>query len=185
MDGNKHGHRVDWLADFFDRELPHKKLPEALKGMPDDNILMLYQNRTPFVLLEPGCLTVLTVKSQPGNVVYENGAWKHQLKWGFIRRFAGQETVGRPDRLSEAEVGTLKAYLEKNLPEGITVPVRGLIIFTHPDVHLEAEHTPVPALRAAELKRWLRRNPQYPQLSAEARSAVLRVFNAEQEESTA
>jgi hypothetical protein len=161
---------------------PHKKLPEALKGMSDDYVLLLYQTRTPFVLLEPGCLTVMTVKSQPGTVTYQDGVWKHQLKWGFVRRFAGQESVGRPDRLSNAEVGVLQAYLEKQLPEDITVPVRGIVIFTHPDVHLEAEHPSVPALRAAELKRWLRRNPQYPKLSPETRNAVLSVFNAEEDQ---
>ena len=136
---------------------PHKKLPEALKGMSDDFVLFLYQSRTPFVLLEPGGLTVLTVKSQAGSVSYEGGVWKHQQKWGFLRRFAGQDSVGRPDRLTGAEVESLQAFLEKQLPQGITVPVRGIIVFTHPDVQLDAKNTTVPTLRSPELKRWLRR----------------------------
>jgi hypothetical protein len=153
-----------------------------MKGMSDDFVLFIYQSRIPFVLLEPGGLTVLTVKSQTGNVTYENGVWKHQLKWGFLRRFAGQEAVARPDKLSGAEVETLKDLLEKKLPEGIGVPVRGIIIFTHPEVRLDAKNTPVPSLRSPELKRWLRRNAVYPKLSPEARSAVLAVFGAEENE---
>ena len=87
----------------------------------------------------------------------------------------------------EEEEESLPPGESQELPEGITVPVRGIIIFTHPDVRLDTEHTPVPALRAAELKRWLRRNPLYPKLSAETRNAILSVFNADQdkEESTA
>ena len=155
---------------------PHRKLPEALKGMSDDYVLFLYQSRTPFVLLEPGGLTVLTVKSQAGNVSFVDGVWKHKQSWGFLRRFAGQEAVARPDKLSGAEVQTLQAFLDKQLPEGIEVPVRGIIVFSHPEIQLEVKNTPIPTLRSPELKRWLRRNVVQPRLSPETRDAVLIAF---------
>jgi hypothetical protein len=158
---------------------PHRKLPEALKGMSDDYVLFLYKSRSPFVLLEPGGLTVITAKSQAGYVRYSEGVWKHQQKWGFVRRFAGQETLGRPDKLSGAEVDAFLGFLEKGLPENSDVPVRGIIVFTHPEVQLDADQSPVPALRSAVLKRWLRRNAVQPKLSSEDRSAVINLFGGE------
>lgn len=156
----------------------HRKVPEALKGMPDSYILLAYKCSTPFVLLEPGGVTVLTVKNHAGSVTYSDGVWKHKQGWGFIRRFAGQEGVGRPDRMSDAEVETFLSFLKKRLPEDMEVPVRGVILFTNPDVRLESKMSPVPALRASELKRWLRRHNLHPRISPEARAAVLRACGA-------
>jgi hypothetical protein len=157
---------------------PYKLLPDALKGMSDDYVLFLYQHRIPFILLEPGGLTVLTVKSQPGNVTYEKGVWKHQLKFGFLRRFAGQESVGKPDKLSDVEVDLLKTDLEKHVPKELEIPVRGIVVFSHPDIHLEAENAPVPTLRSAVVKRWLRRNPMTPKLSTETYNQALDYLGA-------
>jgi hypothetical protein len=150
----------------------HRKVPEALKGMPDDYTLFIYECSTPFVLLEQGGVTVLTVKNQTGLVSYNEKGWRHQQKFGFVRRFAGQEAVGRPDIVSNAEVESFQALLDKHMPTGVQVPVRGVILFTHPDVRIEAKNPPVPTLRASELKRWLRRNPILPKLSPAGRSAV-------------
>ncbi len=154
----------------------HRKVPEALKGLPDDNVLFVYKLPTPFVLLEPGGVTVLTVKSHAGSVSFSGKGWKHQQKMGFLRRFAGQEALGRPDKLANGEVESLQVLLNKHLPEGMQVPVRGIILFTHPEVRLEVENPPVPALRSPELKRWLRRHVLHPKLSEEVRLAVLGVF---------
>ncbi len=156
----------------------HRKVPEALKGLPDSYVLFAYALPIPFVLLEPGCLTVLTVKSQSGGVLYADGRWKHQQKWGFARRFAGQEGLGSPDKLTDAEIETLKRYLGKHLPEDLDVPIRGIVLFTHPEIHLDVENSPLPALRSAELKRWLRRNAYKQQLSVEVRSALLTALGA-------
>lgn len=162
----------------------HRKVPEALKGLPDDYVLFVYKLPTPFVLLEPGGVTILTVKSQTGGVKFSEGGWKHQQKLGFIRRFAGQESLGRPDKLAGAEVESLQAFLSKNLPEDVRVPVRGVILFTHQEVRLEVENPQIPTLRSAELKRWLRRHTYQPQLSEEVRAAVLCAFGATDDKNT-
>ncbi len=62
--------------------------------MSDEYTLLIYRGPVPFVLVEPGGVTVLTVKSHAGKVVYTQNGWQHQQKWGFLRRFAGQEAVG-------------------------------------------------------------------------------------------
>ncbi len=149
-----------------------KRVPESLKGLGNDYTLLVYKLASPFVLLEPGGLTVISVKSQGGEIRYDDGRWKHKQQLGLLRRFAGQESLGRPDRLAEAEAELVMKDLAKVLPEGLDVPVRSIILFIQPQVKLDlppSDSLPMPALRAAELKRWLRRNPMKPSLSAEDR----------------
>ncbi len=159
----------------------HQRVPEALKGMGGRYTLLVYRLSTPFVLVEPGGLTTITVKSQSGTVSYEDGRWRHKQKLGLLRRFAGQEALGRPFKMAEAERAHVSEYLENHLPEGMEVQVRGLVLFIHPDVvlHVDEETAPFPALRAAELKRWLRKNPLEPRLSTEIRSALFEALDLE------
>jgi hypothetical protein len=153
----------------------HKRVPEALKGMDNTYTLLMYQLPAPFVLVEPGGLTVITVRSQGGQIVYdEAGRWRQKQKLGILRRFAGQESLGRPHRLAEMELEEVVKALKKALPEGIEVPVRSVLLFTAPNVELQVveEAVPLPALRSAGLKRWLRRNPMKPQLVGETQAAL-------------
>jgi hypothetical protein len=166
-----------YLGDrFVGASAHHKRLPEALKGLDSDYTLVMYKLATPFVLVEPGGLTVLTVKSQGGTVTYEDGRWRHRQNLGFLRRFAGQESLGRPDRMLNAEISYVEELLAKEMAEDDAVPVRGVVLFTNPDVELHAEDAPVPALRAAEIKRWLRKERLRPQLSDETMARLAKVL---------
>jgi hypothetical protein len=156
----------------------HKRVPEALKGLGGEYVLLMYRLSSSFVLLEPGGLTVISVKSQAGEVTFEDGRWAHKQHLGILRRFAGQEALGRPDRYAQAEIDAVRRELEKLFPEGYAdVPVRGVILFTNPNVvlHIRGD-IPVPALRAAELKRWLRRKPLKPTLPDQIRDALYEVL---------
>lgn len=169
----------------------HKKVPEALKGMTDDYTLLIYELPAPFVLVEPGGLTTITVKAHGGEVKYENDEWQHHEKLGFLRKLAGQETLSRAHRFALSEAERLQKYLDKRLPEevkrelalemelGMEAPVRPVLLFTHPDVYLEAEESPVPALRSAEFKRWLRKEGRRTRLPDETRKELLAVLPLE------
>jgi hypothetical protein len=164
----------------------HKKVPEALKGMTDDYTLLIYMLPAPFVLVEPGGLTTITVKAHGGEVKYEKKSWRHREKFGFLRRLAGQETLGRAHRFALSEAESLQKYLDKRLPEDIEMeteaPVRPVLLFIHPDVYLEAENSPVPALRSAEFKRWLRKDGRRTRLPDETREKLHTVLPIEQED---
>jgi len=155
-----------------------KRVPDALKGLSRDYWLLMYQLPSPYVLVEPGGLTVISVKPQGGKVTYEDGRWRHRQKLGFLRRFAGQESIGRPGRFANAEADVVRDQLAKRLPEGTEIPVRTVILFTQPDIELDvdADAVPVPTLRVATLKRWLRKNPLRPKLSAETRALLAKVL---------
>lgn len=142
----------------------HKRVPEALKGLENSFTLLVYKTPAAFVLVDAGGLTVILVRSQGGRIIYANGKWKQQEKMGGLKRFAGQEGVGRPDQMAQAEVEDLQRFLRKRLPEGVEIPVRGVILFVHPDVVLEVENPPMPVFRTSELKRWLRKEGRRPNL---------------------
>ncbi len=156
----------------------HRRLPEALKGLDNGYTLLMYKMAAPFVLVEPGGLTVLSLRSQGGLITYEGGKWQQKQKLSLLRRFAGQESLGHPDRISETERQMVIDQLRKALPEGPTVPVRAMLVFTNPETVLEVdeETVPVPSMRTAELKRWLRRTPMRPQMPESAHQAFRAAF---------
>jgi len=101
---------------------------------------------------------------------------------GWLKRFAGQEGIGRPDQMAKLEVEDLRRFLHKRLPEGMEVPVRAVILFVHPDALLEIEDSPVPVFRMPELKRWLRREGRRPNLPKETLAQVHSALGIEAED---
>ncbi len=160
-----------YYVDRFGGRLPHfAKVPEALKGLDDSYTLLIYRLPAPFVLVEPGGLTAIQVKGQGSEVSYRDGHWRHSQRWRFFRQFGGQESLGEPDYQARKLEKRLVQYLRKRLPDTVETPVRSVVLFIDPDVHLEAEGSPVPALRAAKLKGWLRsKEGRRPALSGETR----------------
>jgi hypothetical protein len=145
----------------------HVKVPEALKGLENSFTLLVYKTPAAFLLVDAGGLTVIFVRSQGGLITYANGKWKHKEKMGRLKRFAGQEGVGRPEQMAQVEVEDLQRFLRKRLPEGMEIPVRAVILFVNPDVTLEIENPPMPVFRTPELKRWLRKEGRRPNLPKE------------------
>ncbi len=145
-----------YYAERFEGPRAHyRAVREALKGLDDRYTLFQHVLPSPHVLLGPDGLTVLVVRSIPGEVRYEDGRWKWRQRWKFLRALAGQEGLGVPEADVAYELRRMSRYLEKVLP-GVSVPMRGVVLFTHPDVRLDAEEAPVPALRARKFKDWLR-----------------------------
>lgn len=157
----------------------HKKVPEALKGLENSFTLLMYKTPAPFVLVDGGGLTVITVRSQGGHITYADGKWRHKEKMGGLKRFAGQEGVGRPDQIAKVELDDLQRFLSKRLPEGLEVPVRAVVLFVNPDAVLEVEDSPIPVFRTRELKRWLRREGRRSNLPKETLAQLYAALDIE------
>ncbi len=158
----------------------HKKVPEALKGLGGDYTLLMYELPSPFVLVEPSGLTVMLVKSQGGQITYNEGKWRHKQKLRFFRRFAGQDSIGRPIQQAKFELGRVKKALQKLSPNDLDIPIRVLILFVDPDVQLDADDSPVPAIRAAKLKGWLRGEGRQSNLPEEMQKQIHQVLGIEE-----
>jgi hypothetical protein len=164
----------------------HKKVPEALKGLGGDYTLLMYKLPSPFVLVEPSGLTVILVKSQGGEITYDDGKWQHRQKLRFFRRFAGQESIGRPDQQAKVELNQVEKALQKlssdkkPSSDDLDIPVRALILFVDPDVQLDVKDSPIPAIRAAKLKSWLRGEGRASNLPDETQKQLLQVLGIEE-----
>lgn len=161
-----------FLDRFVGERAHHKTVPAALKGLDDRYTLIMYELPVPFVLVEPGGVSTILPKNHGGEITYEGGRWLHQQKARLLRQIGGQEALSRPERQVEGQVKKIESYLEERLPEDTEVPVRGLLLFTNPELHLEADDAPVPAIRAAKLKNWLRGPGRLTNLPSETRAQI-------------
>lgn len=157
-----------FFADRYAGSLAHyKTLAEVLKGLDYRHTLLQYVLPADHVLLEPGGCTVFVVKSQGGEVIYEDGSsgtWKHRQRGKIFRRLVGQAGLGRPHREAQEEVRRVQDYLKTELEDADKVPVRGVIVFVNKDVQLEADQSPVPAFYRKKVKDWLRGPGDLPPL---------------------
>lgn len=141
---------------YMHRDRPDAVLAQALKGV--DNRYALYQFLLPAsqVLREPGGLTVFVLKPQEGLVSLEKGQWHNKQGWSRLLRWIGQEGLGKPDQEAGRETRRLQDWLKTQAPD-LDVPVRGVVVFTHPKVELDLNAPPLPTMLAKQLKGWLRK----------------------------
>lgn len=133
----------------------HLGVQEALKGLDDRYALLQYVLPVPHVLVGPDGVTVFAVRSQPGEITFNDGKWTHRQRGRFFRELAGQERLGRPEVDAQAAAEKIRGYLERRLP-GAEVPVRGVVLFVNPDARVEVEDPPVPVFYRKKVKEWLR-----------------------------
>lgn len=133
----------------------HDSLVKALKGLDDHHLLLQYVLPVPHVLLDPGGCTVLVVKSQAGEITYEDGRWNHRQQGKVFRQLTGQRGVGLPHVEGEQQAQKLRDWLARRLPD-IEVPVAAAIVFVNPKASLRAARSPVPALFGKKIKAWVR-----------------------------
>lgn len=165
----------------------HKALIEVLKGLDYRHTLIQYLLPASHVLLEPGGCTVFVVKTQEGHVVYENGEdgkWRHHQRWKFFHKLAGRERLGTPHVEAEQEVCRLKRYLDERMPDADEVPVRPAIVFVNPDVELEADDSPVPAIYRKKVKNWLRGPGRLDPLPDDVHRRLTEALGVDEAEST-
>jgi hypothetical protein len=155
---------------------PDVVLAQALKGF--DKRYALYQFLFPVshVLREPSGLTVLIPKPQEGRIVYSDGKWRSKQGWSRLLRWVGQEGLGKPEAEAQTEAVTMHDWLQRQAPE-LDVPVRGLVIFTHPKAELDLDNPPVTVLAPKQLKGWLRKAGKLTPLSQEAQTQLAEVMN--------
>jgi hypothetical protein len=115
-------------------------------------------------------------KPQEGLSVYKEGKWRNKQGLSRIIRWVGQEGLGNPTLELEKETDRMRQWLQKLAPN-LEIPVRGVVIFTHPKAELELDNPPVPALLPKQLKNWLRKGNRLPPLPGEAFNQLSELLN--------
>jgi len=100
--------------------------------------------------------------------------------------FFGQEGLGNPTREVRAEVKALRHFLAQRLPnlalssvEVDDVPIEGVVVFTDPQVDLEAENPAVPVLDGKQFKIFLRDLSKERPIPASQRKQVAEILAEE------
>ena len=167
-----------YVERFGGARAHHIGVQDALKGLDDRFTLFEYVLPAPHVLLGPDGVKVILVRSQSGEVTYEDGRWSHKQRGRFFRELAGQERLGRPARDLENQVEAMEEVLAEKVP-GEEVPVEGVVLFTNPDVQLAVDDAPVPTFYTKKIKSWLRGPGMGKHLPDEVRNKVKEALTPE------
>lgn len=151
---------------------PDQVLAKVLKGLGNKYQLYNYVLPAPHVFLTPNGLFVITTKNQDGEISYREGKWRRKFKWGYLlRAFRGEESLGDPHKDLEADMKAVRRFLENNMPEA-DLPVEGIIVFIHPDAHLDLGDAEVPAVALNELKALVNKRDKQRSLPASHRKEL-------------
>jgi hypothetical protein len=154
---------------------PDEQISQALKGLDKRYVLYHYQAPASHVLVGPAGVWVLIPKHQRGTITYSKNRWR-QSGGGFIQNYIkifAQEGIGRPDLEIGTDIESLTKFLRKNLPDGAEIPdIQAALVFSHPEIDIQADDAPYPTLPAKKLKELIRKTAKEKSLSPEIVSIV-------------
>jgi hypothetical protein len=157
----------------------HEALERVLKGLGQQYVLLNYKLPVPHVLLEPGGLTAVVVKSHKGHITcQEEGRWQHRQPGKFFRQLVGQEAMGAPDLDAQQQADKLRTFLADRLPDE-EIPTRGIVVFVNPDADVDAGDSPVPTFYGKKVKAWLRGPGKLKPLPSSVQRRLSEVLNIE------
>jgi len=149
---------------------PDEKLDAGLKGLQNEFVMYHYTTPASHLLVGPAGVWVAMPYHQRGQVEFKKNRW-HMRGGGFLQgymRIFGQEGLGRPDIEIDNEIQSLKKHLLKHMDESELPEIQALMVFTNDDVEVNAEGSPIPALKLKQLKDFVRQKAKEKKLPAEA-----------------
>jgi hypothetical protein len=153
---------------------PDERLDTGLKGLPGDYTIYHYMSPVSHLLVGPAGVWLLMPYFQRGQVTFKKNRWQ-MSGGGFIQgymRIFGQENLGRPDIEVDNEVNGLKKFFAKQMEESQIPEIKPLMIFTNDDVEINAEETPIPAMKLKQVKDFIRQKAKERPVSQVQLAAV-------------
>lgn len=148
---------------------PDEKLDAGLKGLSGEFTIYHYTTPASHLLVGPAGIWALLPYQQRGTVTYHKNRWRLS-GGGFLQtymRVFGQEGLGRPDAEADSEVRALQKEFNKHFEENQTPPIQAALIFTNDDVTIDADDTPMPAIKLKQLKEFMRKGGKERSISSE------------------
>jgi hypothetical protein len=168
-----------YMGNKFGRSpRPDEKLDAGLKGLQNEFVMYHYATPVSHLLVGPAGVWVVMPYHQRGQIAFKENRWR-MSGGGFLQsymRIFGQEGLGRPDIEIEGEINSLKKYLLKHMDESEIPEINALMVFTNEDVEIDAEDSPVPALKLKQIKEYMRQKAKEKKLSAETINKVKSVL---------
>jgi hypothetical protein len=157
---------------------PDERLDAGLKGLHSEFHMFHYTAPVSHLLVGPSGVWVILPFQQSGQVFFDNKRWKVR-GGGFFQaymRVFGQEGIGRPDLEAEGEAASLKKFLTKQLGEANVPEIKPVLVFTNEKVELEANESPIPAMKLKQLKEFMRQGAKSRILSNEKIAEITKLF---------
>jgi hypothetical protein len=145
---------------------PEESLSKALKSF-DDHYHIYHYPHLPcdHVILAPTGIVILEVYNIGGSFSYHQGQWKEAMTVGRALRYIVEERVSNPIPLMQRMELELNERLERELDLGLPVPLKSIVVFTHPAVELNVKGAPIPVCKIDKLKKQI--STKTPKLAPE------------------
>jgi hypothetical protein len=153
---------------------PDEKLDAGLKGLQNEFSIYHYVAPASHLLVGPAGIWVLMPYHQRGLVTFKKNRWRMSgggFLQGYMRIF-GQENIGRPDIEMDNEISAVRKYLAKQMDESQIPEINAMMVFTSDDVHIDAEGSPIPAMKLKEVKDFFRKKVKEKPISQMQLTAV-------------
>ena len=133
---------------------PEERLDKALKGLSDGYVLFHYPRlAADHILLSPTGVTVLETVNLGGVYSFINGKWKESMTIGRALRYIVEEHLGNPTRAAADSARDLQQKLTQSKDLTVKIPVKAMVVFTHPTTQLDIQKTPVPVCLVEKLRK--------------------------------
>ena len=160
-----------YMGNKFGRSpRPDEKLDAGLKGLQNEFVMYHYTTPVSHLLVGPAGVWVIKPYHQRGQVTFTKNRWR-MSGGGFLQnymRIFGQEGLGRPDMEIESDIKSLKKHLSKTMDESDIPEINALMVFTNDEAEIDAEDSPVPALKLKQVKEFVRQKAKEKKFPAEA-----------------
>jgi hypothetical protein len=160
---------------------PDEKIDTGLKGLHSEFHMYHYVSPAPHLLVGPAGIWVLIPFHQHGRVEFNGGRWKLS-GGGFIQTYMkifGQEGLGKPDVEANAEIASVRKFLEKNLEGQEIPPVNAIFLFTSEDIQVDVQDSPFPAMKLKQLKDFMKQESKTRKLSSLQVATINGLFEEE------
>jgi hypothetical protein len=133
---------------------PEDVLDKALKSVTDTYHLYHYPSLPcDHLLLTPTGVVLLETVNLGGIFTYKNGHWKENMTFGRALRYIVEEHLGDPIKATLQAESQVQTRIRQEVSTGMTIPIRSIIVFTHPAVDLEVKDAPIPVCMADKLRK--------------------------------
>ncbi len=155
---------------------PDETLDKAVKPVAGNSRMYHHILPAPHVLLTPAGPIVFNLKFQSGDISYQDGKWRQR---GIgLRRFFGQEGLGKPGEEAESMVKSLAGFIHKEAPDIEEVPIGAMIVFTTEKIKsLNVDESEIPAMHYSKVRKFLRKEGVGKPLPEETFQALQKIFD--------
>ncbi len=169
--------RRRWPGSRF-YERPDEVLERSMKGLDDKYAYFAMSLPVGYALAGANGITLFAVRSDKGRVTVSGDKWREPFSFGRLFTIFAREGVGNPAQDLEEQKEKIRALLNEATPNGDaallqSVPIDGVAVFLNQEIQLELSNPSVPALRADQVKDYLRSRAREVKLP----NATIRALN--------